>query len=448
MASLSLKGLTKTYPSGVTAVYDFSLDVGDKEFVVIVGPSGCGKSTVLRMIAGLEDVTKGELYIDGKLVNDVMTKDRDIATVFQNQSLAPHMTVYENMAFGLKLRKVPKDVIDERVKEAAAILGISDVLFRKPKALSAGQRQRVALGRAIVREPKVFLLDEPLSNLDAKLRSQMRTEISKLHARLSTTFLYVTHDQVEAMTMGTRIVVMREGFLQQADTPQNLYDYPANRFVAGFIGTPQMNFFPAQLLRAGGSVYVEFKGCRIRLPKSVEARIRNEESYVNTGRPVVLGIRPEDIHDEENFLNASPDTIVRAYVDTVEKLGAETLLNCRLGEEESPAAIGAAADLIARVDPRSKIARGEIAELALDARHIHLFDEETELSVLAHDEGYEVTPENEACADFVPFTPQEMRAVLDRNKVLTKEEKAAQRREARAAARQEKSASQQQTQDK
>ena len=224
MASLLLKGIYKVYPSGVTAVTDFNLDIKDKEFIVFVGPSGCGKSTTLRMIAGLEEISKGELYIDGKLVNDVVPKDRDIAMVFQNYALYPHMTVYDNMAFGLKLRKVPKQIIDERVKEAAAILGITDYLTRKPKALSGGQRQRVALGRAIVREPKVFLLDEPLSNLDAKLRAQMRTEISKLHARLATTFIYVTHDQVEAMTMGTRIVVMKDGFMQQVDTPQNLYD--------------------------------------------------------------------------------------------------------------------------------------------------------------------------------------------------------------------------------
>ena len=252
MASLLLKGIYKVYPSGVTAVTDFNLDIKDKEFIVFVGPSGCGKSTTLRMIAGLEEISKGELYIDGKLVNDVVPKDRDIAMVFQNYALYPHMTVYDNMAFGLKLRKVPKQIIDERVKEAAAILGITDYLTRKPKALSGGQRQRVALGRAIVREPKVFLLDEPLSNLDAKLRAQMRTEISKLHARLATTFIYVTHDQVEAMTMGTRIVVMKDGFMQQVDTPQNLYDYPINQFVAGFIGTPQMNFFPASCSREKG----------------------------------------------------------------------------------------------------------------------------------------------------------------------------------------------------
>ena len=334
MASLLLKGIYKVYPSGVTAVTDFNLDIKDKEFIVFVGPSGCGKSTTLRMIAGLEEISKGELYIDGKLVNDVVPKDRDIAMVFQNYALYPHMTVYDNMAFGLKLRKVPKQIIDERVKEAAAILGITDYLTRKPKALSGGQRQRVALGRAIVREPKVFLLDEPLSNLDAKLRAQMRTEISKLHARLATTFIYVTHDQVEAMTMGTRIVVMKDGFMQQVDTPQNLYDYPINQFVAGFIGTPQMNFFPAKLLREKGKRLRRVRNNKILLPKTVEARIRNIEDYVNTDKPVTLGVRPEDIHEEENFIAASPDTVVKAFVEVVEKLGAETQIYCKLDYKE------------------------------------------------------------------------------------------------------------------
>ena len=441
MASLLLKGIYKVYPSGVTAVTDFNLDIKDKEFVVFVGPSGCGKSTTLRMIAGLEEISKGELYIDGKLVNDVVPKDRDIAMVFQNYALYPHMTVYDNMAFGLKLRKVPKQIIDERVKEAAAILGISDYLTRKPKALSGGQRQRVALGRAIVREPKVFLLDEPLSNLDAKLRAQMRTEISKLHARLATTFIYVTHDQIEAMTMGTRIVVMKDGFMQQVDTPQNLYDYPINQFVAGFIGTPQMNFFPATLTQEKGKTYVEFMNNKILLPKTVEARIRNIEDYANTGKAIVLGVRPEDIHDEESFISASPDTIIKVFVEVVEKLGAETLIYCKLDFKEGEQAnsiIGDSSNMIAKIDSRSVIARGEVVELALDARHIHIFDGTTEMSLLARDEGYEVTPENEASSAFVPLTPQEMQAIIEKNRVVTKEEKAAMRREARVAARKEK----------
>ena len=445
MASLLLKGIYKVYPSGVTAVTDFNLDIKDKEFIVFVGPSGCGKSTTLRMIAGLEEISKGELYIDGKLVNDVVPKDRDIAMVFQNYALYPHMTVYDNMAFGLKLRKVPKQIIDERVKEAAAILGITDYLTRKPKALSGGQRQRVALGRAIVREPKVFLLDEPLSNLDAKLRAQMRTEISKLHARLATTFIYVTHDQIEAMTMGTRIVVMKDGFMQQVDTPQNLYDYPINQFVAGFIGTPQMNFFPATLTKSKNKVYVEFvNNNKILLPKTVEARIRNINDYVNTGKPIVLGVRPEDIHEEESFISASPDTVVKAFVEVVEKLGAETLIYSKLdfkeGEdaENATESIADSSYMVAKIDSRSIVNRGEIIELAMDARHIHLFDGATEMSILARDEGYEVTAENESSSNFVPLTPQEMQAIIEKNRVVTKEEKAAMRREARAAAKKEK----------
>ena len=444
MASLLLKGIYKVYPSGVTAVTDFNLDIKDKEFIVFVGPSGCGKSTTLRMIAGLEEISKGELYIDGKLVNDVVPKDRDIAMVFQNYALYPHMSVYDNMAFGLKLRKVPKQIIDERVKEAAAILGITDYLTRKPKALSGGQRQRVALGRAIVREPKVFLLDEPLSNLDAKLRAQMRTEISKLHARLATTFIYVTHDQVEAMTMGTRIVVMKDGFMQQVDTPQNLYDYPINQFVAGFIGTPQMNFFPAVLTQGKGKTYVEFtNNNKILLPKTVEARIKNPEDYINTGKPIVLGVRPEDIHDEENFIAASPDTVVKAFIEVLEKLGAETQIYCKLdfkeGEtvEDATDSIADASYMVAKIDSRSLVSRGEVVELALDARHIHLFDGATEMSILARDEGYEITPENEASSNFVPLTPQEMQAIIEQNRVVTKEEKKAMRREAHAAAKKE-----------
>ena len=441
MASLFLKGIYKVYPSGVTAVTDFNLEIKDKEFIVFVGPSGCGKSTTLRMIAGLEEISKGELYIDGKLVNDVVPKDRDIAMVFQNYALYPHMTVYDNMAFGLKLRKVPKQIIDERVKEAAAILGISDYLTRKPKALSGGQRQRVALGRAIVREPKVFLLDEPLSNLDAKLRAQMRTEISKLHARLATTFIYVTHDQIEAMTMGTRIVVMKDGFMQQVDTPQNLYDYPINQFVAGFIGTPQMNFFPATLTKSKNKVYVEFTNNKIALPKTVEAKIINIDDYVNTGKPIMLGVRPEDIHEEERFIATSPDTVVKVFTEVVEKLGAETLIYCKLDFKEGQGIetiIGDSNNMIAKVDSRSTIGRGEVVELAFDANHIHLFDATTEMSILARDEGYEVTPENESSSHFIPLTPAEMQAILEKNKVVTKEEKAAMRREARAAAKRDK----------
>ena len=279
MANVSLRHVYKIYDGGVTAVTDFNLEIDDKEFIILVGPSGCGKSTTLRMIAGLEDISKGELYIGDKLANDVAPKDRDIAMVFQNYALYPHMSVYDNMAFGLKLRKTPKEEIKRRVEEAARILGIEQYLDRKPKALSGGQRQRVALGRAIVRDPKVFLLDEPLSNLDAKLRAQMRTEISKLYQRLGTTFIYVTHDQTEAMTMGTRIVVMKDGFIQQVDTPQNLYDMPCNEFVAGFIGSPQMNFVDATVVKGAKGVALKFDkyeiapGCmgspEFKLPKEI-----------------------------------------------------------------------------------------------------------------------------------------------------------------------------------
>ena len=274
MASISLKGIYKIYPGDVTAVSDFNLEIEDKEFIILVGPSGCGKSTTLRMIAGLEEISKGELYIGDRLVNDVPPKDRDIAMVFQNYALYPHMTVYKNMAFGLELRKTPKDEIDKRVREAARVLDIEHLLDRKPKALSGGQRQRVALGRAMVRNPAVFLLDEPLSNLDAKLRTSMRTEIIKLHQKLGTTFIYVTHDQTEAMTMGDRIVVMKDGLIQQVDTPQNLYDYPCNMFVGGFIGSPQMNFLDATLVKEGSNYYVDLGGDKLLIaPEKVTSAL-------------------------------------------------------------------------------------------------------------------------------------------------------------------------------
>ena len=436
MSGLLLKGINKVYPSGVQAVFDFCLDIRDKEFIVLVGPSGCGKSTTLRMIAGLEEISSGELYIDGKLVNDVVPKDRDIAMVFQNYALYPHMSVYDNMAFGLKLRKVPKEIIDQKVKAAAEILGITDYLSRKPKALSGGQRQRVALGRTIVREPKVFLLDEPLSNLDAKLRASMRTEISKLHARLATTFIYVTHDQVEAMTMGTRIVVMKDGFMQQVDTPQNLYDYPVNLFVAGFIGTPQMNFFKESTLTSeGGNIYINFVGGnKILLPKAVVARIKNMNEYLDTGKAITLGVRPEDIHQDQLFISNSPDTVVKARIDVIEKLGAETQIYCELdyeGKENS--IIDNSTQMIAKISSRAIVALNDIVELAFDANHIHMFDGETEATLLNRDEGYEVIEENAEGSAFVPPTPQEMRARIDAARIVTKEMKAQARKDARMA---------------
>ena len=393
MASLKLKNIYKVYDSGVTAVTDFNLDIEDKEFIVFVGPSGCGKSTTLRMIAGLEEISSGELYIDGNLVNNVAPKDRDIAMVFQNYALYPHMTVYDNMAFGLKLRKMPKEQIDQRVKEAARILGIEMYLSRKPKALSGGQRQRVALGRAIVREPKVFLLDEPLSNLDAKLRTQMRTEITKLHNRLNTTFIYVTHDQIEAMTMGTRIVVMKDGFMQQVDTPINLYDYPINQFVAGFIGTPQMNFFTSTLVGNKKEVYIQFGLEKVLFPKDKVNLICNLDQYLNTGKEIIFGIRPEDIHDDERSVTEGKFPVIEVKVDVVEALGPETLLYCKTRseiDETEEGQIKSIADdlsnLTAKVDSRSTTKAGDNVKVALDIEHSHIFDKATEITLLARNE--------------------------------------------------------------
>ena len=436
MTGLSLKGINKVSPSGVQAVFDFCLDIRDKEFIVLVGPSGCGKSTTLRMIAGLEEISSGELYIDGKLVNDVVPKDRDIAMVFQNYALYPHMSVYDNMAFGLKLRKVPKEIIDQKVKAAAQILGITDYLSRKPKALSGGQRQRVALGRTIVREPKVFLLDEPLSNLDAKLRASMRTEISKLHTRLATTFIYVTHDQIEAMTMGTRIVVMKDGFMQQVDTPQNLYDYPINLFVASFIGTPQMNFFKESTLTSeDGKVYVNFVGGnKILLPESMRVRIKNLNEYLDTDKKITLGVRPEDIHQDQLFISNSPETVVSARIEVIEKLGAETQIYCELDYEgKESSVIDNSTQMIAKISSRAIVEKSQVVELAFDAHHIHMFDAVTEASILDRDEGYEVIPENAEGSAFTPPTPQEMSERISAARIVTKEMKAQARKDARMA---------------
>ena len=369
MAGLKLDHIYKKYAGGVTAVSDFSIEIEDKEFVVLVGPSGCGKSTTLRMIAGLEEISEGELYIDNEIVNDKAPKDRDIAMVFQNYALYPHMTVFENMAFGLKLRKTPKDEIKRRVTEAAKILDIEHLLDRTPKALSGGQRQRGALGRAIVREPKVFLMDEPLSNLDAKLRVQMRTEIGKLHKKLNSTFIYVTHDQTESMTMGTRIIVMKDGFVQQIDSPANLYSNPVNMFVAGFIGSPQMNFADVTVTKEGDGIYLKGEGISIKMPEGKTSQI---EAADIIGKTVVLGIRPEDIHDEEAVLAASPECQVDAHVELTEMMGAETFLYLKIGN----------ASFTARVNPRSTARHGDDIKVAFDANKIHLFDKETEVSLL------------------------------------------------------------------
>ena len=378
MAGVTLKGIYKKYAGGVVAVSDFNLEIKDKEFIILVGPSGCGKSTTLRMVAGLEEITEGELYIGDRLVNDVAPKDRDIAMVFQNYALYPHMTVFDNMAFGLKLRKTPKDEIKRRVEEAARALDIEHLLERKPKALSGGQRQRVALGRAIVREPKVFLLDEPLSNLDAKLRAQMRTEISKLHQRLGTTFIYVTHDQTEAMTMGSRIVVMKDGLIQQVDTPQNLYDKPCNMFVAGFLGSPQMNFLNAKIREDAGKYFVEFgkeatkteSEIKFTLPVPDEKNYRDcLKAYID--KEVVIGIRPEHIHDEQMYLSSMPEVIVDTKVEVTELMGAETYLymDC------------AGQPIIARVDPRTTARPQDEIKVTFDTARIHIFDKDTELTI-------------------------------------------------------------------
>ncbi|MDD6308200.1 MAG: sn-glycerol-3-phosphate ABC transporter ATP-binding protein UgpC [Clostridia bacterium] len=370
MASLSLRGVYKRYAGGVTAVSDVNLEIEDKEFLILVGPSGCGKSTTLRMIAGLEEISEGEVYIGDTLVNEVAPKDRDIAMVFQNYALYPHMTVFENMAFALRLRKTPKDEIKRRVEEAARILDIEHLLDRKPKALSGGQRQRVALGRAIVREPKVFLMDEPLSNLDAKLRVQMRSEIGKLHRRLQTTFIYVTHDQTEAMTMGSRIVVMKDGFVQQVATPQELYDTPVNVFVAGFIGSPQMNFFDATLEKNGDEVSLRFGNNKIVLPEGKAKLLEGKESYF--GKTVIVGIRPECIYDDEAHISTMPNSLVSMHVDNTEMMGAETYLYLLMDKTS----------FVAKVNRRSTAKLDETITVAIDPNKLHLFDKETEMTII------------------------------------------------------------------
>ncbi len=378
MASLSLKHIYKKYPGGVIAVSDFNLEIQDKEFIILVGPSGCGKSTTLRMVAGLEEISSGELYIGDRLVNDVAPKDRDIAMVFQNYALYPHMTVFDNMAFGLKLRKTSKEEIRRRVEEAARILDIEHLLERKPKALSGGQRQRVALGRAIVREPKVFLLDEPLSNLDAKLRAQMRTEITKLHQKLGTTFIYVTHDQTEAMTMGTRIVVMKDGLIQQCDAPQVLYDKPCNMFVAGFIGSPQMNFIEGKVLKDGEDFFVEYGSEDTKTRAGVKYKIKlpaeknaNDALVPYVDKEVIIGIRPEHVHNEPNYLETMPEGIVEANVEVTELMGAETYLYMN-SEGHS---------INARVSPANTARPGDTIKITIDPSRIHLFDKETEKTI-------------------------------------------------------------------
>jgi len=362
VARVQLERVTKKF-GGVTAVNDVSLEIPDKQFTVLVGPSGCGKTTALRLIAGLEEATAGDIFIGERRVNDVPPKDRDIAMVFQNYALYPHMTVYDNMAFGLKLRKYPRAEIDRRVKGTAGMLGIEGLLDRKPKQLSGGQRQRVALGRAIVREPQVFLMDEPLSNLDAKLRVQTRAEIKKLHARLMTTTVYVTHDQTEAMTMGDRIVVMRDGLVQQVDSPLNLYERPANQFVAGFIGSPAMNFVPARVTQNGGGYRVSADGFQVEVPRELAATVGKL-----AGREVIFGLRPEDIADRSLVSEANPAWTIRAGVDVHEPLGSDVILYLTVGPHS----------IVARVDAHSVAKMGQQIEVVFNMRKMHLFDPQTQ----------------------------------------------------------------------
>lgn len=380
MANLSLKHIYKVYPNGAKAVNDFNMQIDDKEFIVFVGPSGCGKSTTLRMIAGLEEITAGELKIGDVVVNGMEPKDRDIAMVFQNYALYPHMTIYENIAFGLRTRKVPKEEIDKRVTEAAETLGITEYLKRKPKEMSGGQRQRVALGRAIVREPKVMLLDEPLSNLDAKLRTQMRSEIIKLHKKLNTTFIYVTHDQVEAMTMGTRIVVMKDGFVKQIDTPKNLYKYPSNKFVAGFIGTPQMNFFQGTLKKDGDKVHIEFKWSEAKITVPYSMLMKTTPQYLDGTKTVYIGFRAEDISLEEDKVRAS-EAKIKVRISHSEELGTETLVYGDINMDGD-----GFAETNTRVIIKSagfkEYKPDTVCEAALNIDSIHLFDIETEESIM------------------------------------------------------------------
>ena len=393
MATLLLKDLNKVYPNGVQAVFDFNLEIKDKEFIVLVGPSGCGKSTTLRMVAGLEDITSGELYIDDTLVNDQAPKDRNIAMVFQSYALYPHMTVYDNMAFGLKLRKMPKNEIEDKVNDAAATLGLTEYLKRKPAALSGGQRQRVALGRAIVRNAKVFLMDEPLSNLDAKLRVQMRGELIKLHKRIETTTIYVTHDQIEAMTMADRIVVMNDGYIQQVDTPKDIYDTPINKFVAGFMGTPPMNFLEGVVNKKGEFL---INNQKIVLPKE---QLKVIEDFHLIDEPIIIGIRPEDIHEGDK--TKFPTTTIDIEVDVAELLGSETNIYMTLNDS----------NVCAVVDGKAGIQIGEKLTMSFDPAKMHFFDVDTELR-LRYEKGkpidFEKQPHGIKRLKFAPKVEEEV----------------------------------------
>jgi len=366
MANVILRNFSKQFKE-VLAVDDINIEIKDKEFAVLVGPSGCGKTTTLRAIAGLEEATTGEIYIGDKLVNDVQPKDRDIAMVFQNYALYPHMDVYNNMAFGLKLRKFPKKEIDQRVKEAAEILGIENLLKRKPKELSGGQRQRVAVGRAIVRKPKVFLFDEPLSNLDAKLRVAMRAEISKLHRRLGATIIYVTHDQVEAMTMANRIFIMNDGRIQQSGAPLEVYKQPTNKFVAGFIGSPAMNFIDSKIVKEDGDYFIDAESFKLKVPEPFYSKISDY-----SGKEIIFGARPEDLHDKQFASNIIPSNVIKAKVDVVEPLGADILIYLACGKHS----------LIGKMDTRTQVEVEQSMEIVVDMEKIHIFNPETLLVIV------------------------------------------------------------------
>jgi multiple sugar transport system ATP-binding protein len=393
VAEIVFDDVTKVYPDGTEAIRSLNLEIADGEFMVFVGPSGCGKTTALRMVAGLETITSGTLRIGGRVVNDVPPKARDIAMVFQNYALYPHMSVYDNMAFGLKLQKVPKDEIDRRVRDAARILGLEELLGRKPKALSGGQRQRVAMGRAIVRHPLAFLMDEPLSNLDAKLRVQMRAEIARIQSNLGVTTIYVTHDQTEAMTMGDRVAVIRKGVLQQADAPQRLYECPVNIFVAGFIGSPAMNLVEARLVAAAGGLAVEFGGFRLPIPEEVVDARPGLKAY--EGRDIVLGIRPEDMEDATLVTDAPADRRIRSTVELEEALGSDVVVHFRIAargavtddvkelamdvgvdavERVAQQASAGETGMVARLSPRTNVKKGQEVELVVDTHRLHFFD--------------------------------------------------------------------------
>lgn len=417
MATLSLKNVNKIYENGEKAILDCTFTVRDNELIVVVGPEGSGKSTIVRMIAGLDQPTEGDIFLGGKSVKDVPPKDRDIAMISQSNAINPSLTVYENLAFGLKLRKANEEEIDSKVKSVAALFGLTEVLSKKPKNLSAVEKQRLIIGRAVAREPKLFLFDEPLSNFDRKLRMHLRTELLKLQARIKTPYVYATADQIEAMSLATRLVVMKDGFIQQIDTPQNIYNYPVNLFVADYFCIPSLNtFYGVTLFSAEDKVFASLPGgATIALPGTLLARIKDLPSFVDTGRKVTLCIRPEDLHDEQRFVSASPETVVHMKIDTVEKAGVFTNL---YGNFETEEEIPLTENLVAQVDPRSTAQRGDTIEIAFDAKRILLFDE-NEMSILSRDEFYQSVPEN-AESSFVPLTPMEM---IEKKKPVKKTKK-------------------------